>query len=231
MRFLSEECIVRERLMNIKMLQAAVAGLLLSVSGFTNAGFIPTGIQSDVEYNTVTNVWGFEEIYRDNSDCTWDASDCDFNTMFAGIQDSDIIMIGTMLDGLTFDLAAATTFESLMTHTAYNLTHEDNGVLWYNNAGALGFTQVGTTISQGTADIQPGDYRLSWHTLDINSGNGTYSNESSALLWGYRSGENYGSMERVILVQRTAVVPEPTSLAIFALGIMGLASRRFKKLS
>jgi hypothetical protein len=34
-----------------------------------------------------------------------------------------------------------------------------------------------------------------------------------------------------IILSKTQEVPEPTTLAIFALGMIGLASRRFKKKS
>jgi hypothetical protein len=41
----------------------------------------------------------------------------------------------------------------------------------------------------------------------------------------------YNGYEGVAVVQSITYVPEPSTLAIFALGIMGLASRRFKKQS
>jgi hypothetical protein len=43
------------------------------------------------------------------------------------------------------------------------------------------------------------------------------------------SAGNLGRIGPNLLAEPTTSVPEPSTLAIFALGLMGLASRRFKK--
>jgi hypothetical protein len=52
--------------MNIKMLKAAVAGLVLSISCFANAGIIPFGIQSNLSQSTIEG-WGWAECSRSGS--------------------------------------------------------------------------------------------------------------------------------------------------------------------
>ncbi|WP_232771345.1 PEP-CTERM sorting domain-containing protein [Colwellia sp. 12G3] len=42
---------------------------------------------------------------------------------------------------------------------------------------------------------------------------------------------NEGGINDLVRVRSVEAVPEPSTLAIFALGIIGLASRRFKKRS
>jgi hypothetical protein len=54
--------------------------------------------------------------------------------------------------------------------------------------------------------------------------------DSSSSANGNPSYEDYG-LNEIRVFEVTTTVPEPSILAIFALGIMGLASRRFKKKS
>jgi hypothetical protein len=55
-------------------------------------------------------------------------------------------------------------------------------------------------------------------------------------IWGAEFGNNYNNLAvsgsnwfAMYIVKKATNVPEPSTLAIFALGMMGLASRRFKK--
>jgi hypothetical protein len=57
-----------------------------------------------------------------------------------------------------------------------------------------------------------------WVNISENSGT------QSILGWGYES-----IAGQALAAGVTTSVPEPSTLAIFALGIMGLASRKFKK--
>jgi hypothetical protein len=53
--------------------------------------------------------------------------------------------------------------------------------------------------------------------------------------WGCRDYQSYNNFETLLTINKISVVanevPEPSTLAIFALGMIGLASRRFKKQS
>jgi hypothetical protein len=42
--------------------------------------------------------------------------------------------------------------------------------------------------------------------------------------------QHYGVVDNVVMNKMPSVVPEPSTLAIFALGLMGLAARRFKNM-
>jgi|TARA_R110002060_G_C2115569_1_gene98405 hypothetical protein len=222
--------------MKFKFLNKAIAGLMLSVLGFVNvanASLIVSGIQENVLYSDVTDVWDWDLLYRGDYSET-----VSFDTMFNGHQ--DYVMLGAINgDSREIALLAAISWEDFITHTALNTTNESNGALWYNNGGSLGFTELGTTINQSSGDFETtGSYRLSWHTHDfLNNQSADYSTSASLVSGGYRAGDvvglNFSTVwDRVIFTANAPVdVPEPSTLAIFALGMIGLASRRFKKQS
>jgi hypothetical protein len=213
--------------MNIKTIKAAMAGLVLSVSGFANAGIIPVGVQEDVAYTDVINTWGWDLLYRGN----YSEDNVSFSSLFNG--HDDYIMLGAIQDGSnTIELLAAVLWTDFMTHTAKNVTNVANGAQWYNNAGSFGYAGLGDAINQGSADVTNGTndhHRLSWHGQQ-----GGYGNIANTMRLGYRAGATQGlnnstAWDRVIFTANATNVPEPSTLAILALGIMGLASRRFKK--
>ena len=129
-----------------------------------------------------------------------------------------------------YDLFASTTTSILNTFTASNTTVFDNDTFWYRNSRSLGFADT-SQITQNSADtvcrfdVNCGDLRLSWHT---NDGAGNVVNG------GWRSGintnlNNNNTWQRYVLVQEAVAASTPGTVAIFALGVMGLAARRFKK--
>jgi hypothetical protein len=235
--------------MNSKLLKSALVGLVLLTSFFVSvasAGLMPVGVMNDVEYDTVINDWGWEVLYRDNyGACGWGTNGCAIDDIFLNVDANDGIMFAGINDNLTtFDVLSAALWSDVSTVTVRNQTNEANGSLWYFNGYSIGFTGLNSIITQNSADTTERSERtrLSWHASDIS---GSSSNNAAAYInSGWRSGSNTSlngssQFDRVILINRNinavsngqVKVPEPTTLAIFALGLMGLAVRRNKKRS
>jgi hypothetical protein len=208
--------------MNTKFLKAALVSVVLSVSGFANAGLIPFGIQTDIDTSTLTNNgWSL------NFQSDWGSLAAHDYEMFAGIALDEYVFIGA-LDRNTSNIAlgAAVRLSDLLNYTTGNNTNNHNGASWYfRNGSAMGFAAIGETVNLYSADISNDDgslSKLSWHMHDWSTA-------------GFRVGNmfdnNSENFEKVVFRASATDVPEPSTLAIFALGMIGLASRRFKKQS
>jgi hypothetical protein len=184
--------------MNVKMLKAVVAGLVLSVSGFANAGLIfsdntniTTSGQSDIaSFSSI----GFE--YYTNIIFSVDA-----RGDFGENQSNEDIEF--LIDGVNFGQYTWDTFGVTSSTGSSNISSIDKLISFSFNISAL---QWANFISDDSVQV----------TWNNGSGVGDWSNDYI----GYVNYEINGVASQV---------PEPTTLAIFALGIMGLASRRFKK--
>jgi len=226
--------------MNIKVLKAAVAGLVLSVSGLANAGLIPFGIHTNTSATTVTNTWGWDECFSTSSGSSVSVSDA-----LSGCT-GDQLMMATRIAGTdNLLILAAASFSTVTAQTAFlnnqQSTNSENGVDWYSNGYSWGFTDVGNLVRQNSADINlhasyGNNIGMSWHTGGNVASNSNWGQNSSVAMvslrsgWAFNNGNNFSSVqERVLFSLNSVEVPEPSTLAIFALGIMGLASRRFKK--
>jgi hypothetical protein len=210
----------------MKIINKASTGLLLT--GLLLGNIANAAIISDYsKIDSVNDNWGI--VYQGGYGETFDYATL-LNSLAPG---STVALASSSSDGsLTFDLFAATDLSILQTITAYNSTLWSDGAYWYRNSSSVGFS-LGSQISQSSADITgifsaddgTADFDISWHggLTDVEGG------------WrsGLTSGLNYDNIwQRYVLVDSgPASVPEPSTLAIFALGMIGLASRRFKKQS
>jgi hypothetical protein len=192
--------------MNIKMLKMAFAGLLLSVSGFANAGLI-------------------EYIYTGTGTGTIDgqAFDDSFFTITEYSNTDDIQSCGGLcvfIDSVisTISIENVGVFEFITgTRTFLN-----NEILGFSRAGSLG-SDLFNIFNVGSFDLVSnfgpivGDPELiQWDNSPVMTSGGVLS---------FASGVSAGATFEA----RLTTVPESSTIAILILGIMGLASRRFKK--
>jgi hypothetical protein len=173
--------------MNIKMLKAAVAGLVLSVSSFANAGLIVGD-----DYLDTDNVsWEYIGSFQVNDGPAWSST----VEMFNGLD------------------AAEEVFGNLAENMLYALSTLDSGLV-NHLANYDGYGQSNHVFAE---DI----------IVDIN-GNGLYNSEGAGQGdWSaYITDHSNTNVNYVFQRTVNAQIPEPTTLAIFGLGLLGLASRR-----
>ncbi|GAA5134494.1 PEP-CTERM sorting domain-containing protein [Thalassotalea piscium] len=189
--------------MNLKMLKAAIAGLVLSVSGFANAGLITETTEQTIDYQDFSFNWGVSD-WLANTDATLTIevqADLGYSDPSAG-ENFDIILesinLGTHglfesgLNGWT-NLSATSGINAWHVARDFNLTSSQMALLLSDNLFQL--------------------------DINFNQGVDTF----------YGKLNNISPFVKVSLDYASTSVPEPSTLVIFALGMMGLASRRFKK--
>ncbi|SIS67400.1 PEP-CTERM sorting domain-containing protein [Neptunomonas antarctica] len=237
--------------MNIKMLKAAVTGLILSTSSFANAGLV------DLNAWTATSggTWnvdgsGTSVLQTTNGDPTYFLSDSNYiNTKFDGTfgvetsGDDDFIGFAfgysNSNDFLLFDWKQGNQSHTGYAPSGFTLSKISGAsVNYWDHSGSdivvLASDYVG---NNGWADNTVYDFSLDFTTtgikIDIDGANifdvsGSFNTGKFGFYNYSQSQVRYtGFTEEV----SPSAIPEPSTLAIFALGIMGLATRRFKKKS
>lgn len=186
--------------MNIKMLKAALAGLVLSVSSIANAGLITfdgNGVMSN-----------------------------DYTDSYIGIGDT------YTQGGFILSVGLGDHFDSM----------NSSGLSWHNGSANANYDNWAyLTYSGGLFDLfsfnftqYSGDVLYSNTYGPVSLGIGSHTVNALSQSWVAFSPSGNGSSDFNFLTidnisAAASAVPEPSTLAIFALGIMGLASRRFKK--
>ncbi len=211
----------------------ATLALVFAAFSAQAASYTPTGVQNDVDYNSVLN-GGWKIVYQGAYGATTSISDL-FGSIAAG---SKVMLAAKNVASSVFDVLAWAGLEEVTQYTGLNQTHQANGVEWYYNGYSMGFAGAGDTIQQNSADINgstwagtPERDRLSWHT------SGGYNVLPTAVDGGWRAGSNIELNEsqdwqRYVLVQdNIAPVPEPETYAMLLAGlaIMGAAAARRRK--
>jgi len=233
--------------MNIKMLKAAVAGLVLSVSGFSNAALIDLSSWAGTSGgNWVVDGTNTSVLQTNNGQPTYFLSDTNYiNTLFDGTfgveTTSDDDFIGFVFgynnssDFLLFDWKQANQSTASSGFTLSKITGTDVD-FWSHTGSDITVLATDYVGNNGWADNTIYDFTLDFTTtgisIDIDSINifnvaGTFNTGKFGFYNYSQSNVRYTGFEEAI--SPTLDVPEPSTLAIFALGIMGLAARRFKK--
>jgi hypothetical protein len=181
--------------MKFKILKAALAGLILSVSGFASAGLI-------------------------NYDVTLTA-DSDFTAFGGGLTGDEFYGTFSIDDSL---VGGGIVFDPGLTGSLLFLSFDIGGTI-FSDATAINFGNGLRFAGGPLLDISFELINSNGDSLSIFTAFGGTS-EWNAFEASTQSDVN-GSTFGVSVV--FTEVPEPSTLAFFALGIMGLASRKFKK--
>ena len=203
--FYSQECITRENTMNMKMLKAALAGLILSISGFANAGLIT------FNFNAADN--NLASVIKTVDGTTLTVTS--FSPHSVSTADSD----GLCISGDSGFCSSLNDFSLIFSHAVKLISYEV-GFLSSGNSGANILLAQGPNFSLESNFVDENTHNF---TSQFNVVGNQSINVSASNLGGF------GSLQfRQITIDDSVNVPEPSTLAIFALGIMGLVSRRFK---
>jgi hypothetical protein len=209
--------------MKFKFLKTVLVGIVLSVSSFTNAGLI-SRLGGLAYYDDVADLtWLADANYAKTSGYSFDGlmNWVDANSWAAGLN------LGgndnwRLADTLQFDASCVTQTSGSYGSYGNWCTGSEMGSLFYTALGNV------TTYLDNKGPFNNIKYHTYWtatqkgssNTLAFNMGNGRTEFDNMSLrsyAWAVQSGD---------VAQK---VPEPSTLAILALGLMGLTSRRFKK--
>ncbi len=219
----------------MKMIKTIAVMSLSALSFAASATTIVSGIQTNVSEASFLSS-GWTEV---SAVSTAAQVHKDIAYAIAGIGQNDWIAVGVRDNntGLFVDVAE-TTLASFQTYTGYNQTHADNGVSWYYNAYSVGFTRLGNAIRQNEADINlsyANNLGLSWHATANGRFNASLSPDSFYGGWGANNGRFVSTWSdqysRVFLTgaSNSNDLPEPTSIALLAAGLLGFGVSRRKK--
>ena len=222
--------------MKLKFLQAAVASLILSVCNMANAGIIDTANNSFIDETTglewmdfgINNHYSFDQVqalltseYNGWSLATEeqvvDLASNAFSFGSGGIHPSNIDLYSSYQGtngnyNQIFD-AMGYNFTSLDFYPAPLDYYYSHG-LFLDSFGGFAALNILNNVDTPQNEFDVVEVRGRLLNGHLSSFDGSISNSQFSTL----------------LVKSTpSEVPEPTTLAIFALGIMGLAARRFKK--
>jgi hypothetical protein len=224
--FSFKKCITKENKMNLKMLKAALAGLVLSVSGFASAGLIFGDLSYESGDAYVTDSlnnreWARLDFFR-GTVTQWNSEFNDVNSdlygfNFSGALDADLFADAAFGVDNYDVLSQQYPIKSGVNANLFTQVMGDGYGLNSNNIWKYFRTDTPQNSDNITYMWLSGQ-NLNSTVLNhdgVNSSPDSYSNSMSFLV--YRD------------LNQVTDVPEPSTLAIFALGIMGLASRRFKK--
>jgi hypothetical protein len=233
--------------MKFKFIQAAVVGLMLSVCSVANAGLIEADIYGDGSNKGYT-IQGSDLEWIDFgeiNDKSYDyvITQLGSSGVYAGWRLPSITEVYTMWNAAFYKYKGQVDSYKPNNNTYADFSMQDSGALFEDAVTILGsnsfdgFTHDSWGLFQGVNGLAAVIYSVE---LGDNINNlDSVSIEDSGILDMSGYGGYTGTMSTLLVRAATVIqpsqptnsVPEPSTLAIFALGLMGLASRRFKKQS
>jgi hypothetical protein len=237
--------------MMFKYLNVALVSLALTVSNFSaHAGIIDSSsiLLDDAGATQLENWYGQGDLDWDSiwygttgaTSASWHAAVDGLTETFSIYNvtyDNSTYLIGGYNSG---DWASPGYQHGLSTNFIFNLT---NNIMHDTTHGYWGLGQFATYSDASSFAVFGGAYDMSggWNAIGANFGSsrsfGTYNGVYGASAKGnivdfglYDVSYRVNALE-TFTVAPSKSVPEPSTLAIFALGMIGLASSRFKKQS
>jgi hypothetical protein len=224
--------------MNIKMLKAAVVGLVLSVSGFANAtvitnGSFETGDFTGWDTQDLTDPFYPLEVNGFGADASFDFfTSSPTNGDFAALNGFDGNGSGTIRIGQD------------ITVTSFSTILFDYRAAWdLQSFGATVDRLFSVSIEEAGGGIVLDSFNIltaAFGDITLDTGNllgsinlSAFENQTVRLNFMWDVPENFSGPAFFQLdnIRSSASIPEPSTLVIFALSLMGLASRRLKVMS
>jgi hypothetical protein len=204
--------------MKFKFLKAAILGITVTLSNFANAGLITTTFA------------GGNGQSGNMFDLTIANNSLLLTGMDVNINDTTNIEIYTRIGGYSGFENNAAAWNLMDAASVIGNGANTASIFDFNNFVLAANTTYGIYVTTRTGE------------MNYTNGSNSYSNSDLTLSAGigkqYNSDTNFSGItfsprtwNGTVRYDVLTSVPEPSTLAIFALGLMGLASRRFKKQS